>query len=137
MRALLGRSLLLWKIRARLECHTFNHNFCCGPGRSLIGWRAHDDFGVVEAVDYPSKDRILFVERRLFFQSDEPLAVCSVNVAGAGRAQRAALVRNIAELRLHVWIRRVAGTIDRRVISFRQRIAALDNPETRVDTMNR
>src|SRR5713226_4303069 len=135
MRALLWA--LLRKVRPRLQRYTLNHNLVQRPRTSSLGRRSHDDLGVLNAVNHPAEHRILLIKGRLLLERDEPLTVGAVDIAGARGTQSPALVRYVAELSRHVWIRRIAGAINRSVISFRQRITALNNSQTRVDAMNR
>ena len=124
------------KTRPRLQRHALNHNFVRRPWRSRDGRRSHDDFGILDTIDHAAKDRVLLVECRLFLQRDEPLTIRAVYVLGAGGSQGAAFVRNVAELCQHVRIRRVPHAIHVYVISLCVRIAALNNPQLRVDAMN-
>src|SRR5438105_2808088 len=146
MRARCGRSLLRRKIRSRLKRYALNHNFIrwartrgipiIGSTTLLLSRRGHNDFRVLDPINYSSEDSVLLIEIRLSFQRDVPLAVRSVNVARARGAERPALVRNVAEFRRDIWIRRIARAPGGGVTTFSQRIAALNNSQVRIDPVD-
>ena len=133
MRALLRSR----KVRSRLKRHALNHNLIRRPLAPRCRRRGHDHFRVLDPIDHFAKDRILLIERRLFLERDKPLTVRAVNIARAGRAQSSPLVRNVAELRRNIWIGRIARAPGGCVTALRQRIAALDDSQIRINPMNR
>src|SRR5437763_16493012 len=136
MRARLRALLLRRKIRSRLKRHALNHNLIRWSLASRLRRRGHNYFCILNPIDHFAEDRVLLIERRLFLKRDEPLTVCAVNVAGARRAERPAFVKNVAELRRDIWIRRIARAPDGGVSTFSQRIAALDNSQIRIDPVD-
>src|SRR2546430_11168471 len=130
MRAL---QLLRRKIRSRLKRHALNHNLICRPLAPRLRRRGHNYFCVLNPIDHFTEDRVLLIERRLFLERDEPLTVGAVDITRARGAERSTLVRNVAELRRHIWIRRIASAPGGGVTTFSKRIAALNDPQVRVD----
>src|SRR5713226_745568 len=110
MRALLWA--LLRKVRPRLQRYTLNHNLVRRLRTSCFGRRTHDDLSVLDAVNHATEHRVLLVKGRLLLERDEPLTISAIDITGARGAQSPALVRNVAELRRHVRIRRIAGAVN-------------------------
>ena len=107
--------MLLWKIRTRLQRHTLNNNFVRRSLAALLGRRGHNHFCVLNPIDHFSKHCVLLIKRRLLLERDEPLTVRAVNVVRARCAERTPLVRDVAELRGHIRIRRTPSAPRRAV----------------------
>ena len=108
-------------LKADLFYHDFIHKPLTGISR-----KAGDLFYHVNAFDHIPEDSILPVPTRVVTEADEELTGRAVDVRAAGRAQRSALERYIAELSGHPRLVRRAHSPAAPVIATRVRIAALN-----------